>query len=130
MQNVIFMNGNLGKDPEIRVAGEHKIITFSLAERAGKDKTVWHDCQAWNATGENIAKFFKKGDKIIIQGALEYSEYEKDGNKIKRAVINVRAFDFAGGAKKEEPTPKTAFREADDITKKLQDNFDADEVPF
>ena len=54
--NKAILLGNVGKEPEVRMAGEHKVATFSVAttergftKKDGtkvEDKTDWHNVVA------------------------------------------------------------------------------------
>lgn len=111
--NKVTLIGNLGNDPEIRsTSGGNKVANFSLAtsrqwnSAAGEkqEKTEWHKCVAWNqgtrGTGlaDIIEKYVKKGDKLYVEGQIEYRQYE-DKDKQTRYVteINVREIILLGG---------------------------------
>ena len=113
--NKVTLIGNLGNDPEIRTTtGGSKVAQFSLAttrqwnSASGEkqEKTEWHKCVAWNqgtrGTGlaDIIEKYVKKGDKLYVEGRLEYRQYE-DKDKVTKYVteINVREILLLGGGK-------------------------------
>jgi single-strand DNA-binding protein len=104
--NKVTLIGNLGNDPEIRTTtGGNKVAQFSLAtsrqwnSTSGEkqEKTEWHKCVAWNqgqrGTGlaDIIERYVRKGDKLYVEGRVEYRQYE-DKEKQTRYVteINVR----------------------------------------
>ena len=100
--------GRLTKDPEARLAGEYKIVSFTIAvDRRDKNKTVdFIPCQAWNKTGEIILSYAKKGDQIGVVGSLEVRSYDKDGERRTAFSINVSNVDLLGGRKTETaPSP-------------------------
>ena len=111
--NKVTLIGNLGNDPEIRTTtGGNKVAQFSLAtsrqwnSASGEkqEKTEWHKCVAWNqgqrGTGlaDIIEKYVKKGDKIYVEGRVEYRQYE-DKDKQTRYIteVNVREILLLGG---------------------------------
>jgi single-strand DNA-binding protein len=113
--NKVTLIGNLGNDPEIRTTnGGNKVAQFSLAtsrqwnSASGEkqEKTEWHKCVAWNqgqkGTGlaDVIERYAKKGDKLYVEGRIEYRQYE-DKDKQTRYVteINVREILLLGGGK-------------------------------
>lgn len=122
-RNFFTVLGRIGKEPELKeLAGGKKVLNFSLAEQVDKEKTFWHNCQAWDKVAENIHKYFKKGERINIRGSVIYDEYEKDGVKRTFTKINVFEFDFieSKGAqstenKAVEPTKKNDFDDLDDL---------------
>ena len=111
--NKVTLIGNLGNDPEIRTTNNgSKVANFSLAttrqwnSASGEkqEKTEWHKCIAWNTGGKGtgladiIERYVKKGDKLYVEGRIEYRQYE-DKEKQTRYVteINVREVLLGGG---------------------------------
>lgn len=88
--NRVMLLGNLGADPELRVtAGGQAVLNLRLAttesyldsNNVRKEKTEWHQVSLWGKRGEALAKFLTKGDRIFIEGRIETSSYEKNGEK-------------------------------------------------
>lgn len=82
--------GVLGKDAETTFSkSSNKPITkFSVATTHGKkDKDgSWEDITTWHAvTAFNLNDFLidslKKGQKVYVEGRIDYQVYEKDGEK-------------------------------------------------
>jgi single-strand DNA-binding protein len=124
--NKVTLIGNLGADPEVRTTSNgNKVANFSLAtgrqwtspSGEKQEKTEWHKCIAWNSRGDRgpqladvIEKYVKKGDKLFVEGAIEYRQYE-DKDKQTRYVteINVRELILLGGGRAEggsAPAPR------------------------
>lgn len=90
--------GNVGQDPEVRVAGEHKVATFSLAttERGYTlqngtqvpERTEWHNIVLWRGLAEIAEKYVKKGDKLYIEGKIKTRSYD-DKNGVKRYATEI-----------------------------------------
>ena len=114
--NKVTLIGNLGADPEIRsTAGGNKVANFSIATSRQwsspsgekQEKTEWHKCIAWNARSDRgqmladlIEKFVKKGDKIYVEGSIEYRQYEDKEKQTKYVTeINVREIILQGGGR-------------------------------
>jgi single-strand DNA-binding protein len=111
--NKVTLIGNLGNDPEVRsTTGGSRVATFSLAtsrqwnDAAGakQEKTEWHRCVAWNSKGSNLAdiveRYVKKGDKLYVEGRIEYRQYEDKEKQTKYVTeINVREILLLGGGK-------------------------------
>jgi single-strand DNA-binding protein len=113
--NKVTLIGNLGNDPEIRTTtGGNKVAQFSLAtsrqwnSASGEkqEKTEWHKCVAWNqgsrGTGlaDIIERYVKKGDKLYVEGRIEYRQYQDKENQTKYVTeINVREILLLGGGK-------------------------------
>ena len=93
--NTAILKGRLGQDPELKQVGDKQVVNFSVATNDGtkdKPKTNWHNCSAWGRTAEVINQYFKKGDEIIVTGAIDYQKPES----ITYTKINVFRFEFCG----------------------------------
>ena len=99
--NKVILGGNLTRDPETRAAGSSTVCNFGLAiNRKYKDKeeTTFVDCEAWGATGENIARYCTKGRPLLVEGELALDQWtDKDGNKRSKLKVRVYGFQFVGG---------------------------------
>lgn len=91
MPTVITVVGNLVKDPEEKDFGLNKNVTkmrVACTDRipdgdgGWKDgDTAFYNVSAWRNLGKHVASTLKKGDKIIVQGRMKYSEFKKqDGS--------------------------------------------------
>lgn len=89
MLNKVQIIGHLGKDPELRQAGDTPVVNFSVAtserwnDKQGEkqEKTEWHNVVAWRALAENCNKYLHKGSKVYAEGKLQTRKWEdKDGN--------------------------------------------------
>lgn len=116
--------GNVGKEPEIRTTnGGSKVATLSVATSRkwtdGKgekqEKTEWHRLVVWNRGKSGLAdvveKYIGKGAKLYAEGAIEYRQYEKDGQTRYITEINVSELVLLGGDKKADPQPVEAESE-------------------
>lgn len=95
--NKILLMGRLGSEPETRDAGSTTITSFSLAtteKYKDKETTQWHQVQFWGKLGETIAKYVDKGHRLLVEGRVEYQEYEKDGVKRYSTKITGESFKF------------------------------------
>ena len=91
--NIAILMGRLTRDPELKyTTGGKAYATFTLAVQKTKDEAEFIDCIAWEKTAENIAEYFRKGNRILIQGRLNVSNYEQNGEK--RKFTRVQAFNF------------------------------------
>ena len=89
--NSVQLVGHLGQDPEIKSIGDGaSLIKMSLAtNETYKDKkgefqvkTLWHNLTAWRGLADHMAKNLKKGSHILVNGKINYNEWEaKDGSK-------------------------------------------------
>lgn len=97
MLNKVQLIGRTGKDPEVKhLDSGSTVASFTLAtsekfkDKSGetKEKTEWHNCQAWGKLAEIIEKYLTKGKLIFVEGKIQYREYEnKDGQKVRTTEI-------------------------------------------
>ena len=96
--NKITLIGNVGRDPDIQqTKSGTKVAQFSLATNRrmaagsdGEERTDWHRLTLWNRQAQFAEEYIKTGDRIYIEGRLEYDSYERDGVVIPTAEIQVR----------------------------------------
>lgn len=117
-----IFEGRLTKDPEVKSYGDNKKMTvFSVASDIGfgdYKRTVFHNCVATGKVGENITKYFSKGDQIIIEG--EPSQKKKDDKVYYSVVVN----NFSFGQSKSKDNQQQPNHKPED------NPFDDDSVPF
>ena len=108
-QNNATLLGNLTRDPEMAQAGQYQVCRFGVAvnEKYGeKESVLFIDCEAWGKTGEMIAKYFKRGSKILISGELKLDRWESaNGDKKSKIYLNVRSFSFPESKKSSGASP-------------------------
>ncbi len=97
--NTINIIGRLIQDPELRsINDDRKLAKFSIAynERwSTGEHTSFFDVIAWGRQAETVSNFFKKGQRMGIQGRLRQERFEdKEGNKRNRVVIVLNEFTF------------------------------------
>jgi single-strand DNA-binding protein len=101
--NKVMLIGNLGADPEVRSTNNgSRVANLSLAtsrqwtDQKGEkqEKTEWHKVICWNNKGFMLAdlaeKYMKKGDKVYVEGRVEYRTWE-DKEKQTRYVTEIVA---------------------------------------
>lgn len=84
--NVIVLVGNLTRDPELSHVGDKQtpVCKFGMATSRsykGEDKPCFIDVTCWSKTAEAVEQYCNKGDRVAINGRLEYDTWEKDGQK-------------------------------------------------
>lgn len=114
--NKAIIIGNLGSDPEVRTtAGGTRVANFNVAtsrrwtNAAGEqqEKTEWHKIVAWDKLAEIAERFLKKGERVYVEGEIEYRQYE-DKEGATKYVTEIRAREIimlgggeSGGAERE-----------------------------
>ena len=106
--NKVMLIGNVGSEPEIRTTGGGtKMAKFSLAtnrqwtDRSGQrqEKTEWHRITAWERIADLIEQYVHKGDRLYVEGSIEYSQTEDDAGKPRYWTdIVIREMVMLGGA--------------------------------
>lgn len=102
--------GNLTRDPELtNLKNDKRVVKFGIAinrkfKRGAEtvSEPAFLDCEAWDSGADLIAKFFKKGDPIIVHCSVRQETWDdkNGGGKRSKLVHRVNKFDFVPGAKK------------------------------
>lgn len=115
--------GNLMLDVELKtVSGDKKVLNNIIAINRGNDRVTKLPIVAWNGFAETIAKQYKKGDEILLQGTLQTTkrkvkdtEYEYDQTYL---LVEDIKFTYGRKSKKEreilEPQIDTSFIDSGD----------------
>lgn len=84
--NQITILGRLGNDPTTRDTRTETTVTHfdvavdeSYKNKAGEkiDKVTWFRCEAWNGRGKAIGQYIGKGNRILINGRIEFRSYDR-----------------------------------------------------
>ena len=134
--NKVMLIGNVGNDPDVRTTSSGTpIANMSLAttrkwkDGSGeqKEKTEWHRLTVWGKLVDVVERYVKKGDRLYVEGRIEYSETESDGQK--KYWTNVNVFEMVmlgspgdrdqggggrGGGFQSAPSPAPPISEPDD----------------
>ena len=119
--NKAFLIGRVGQNPELKTFdGGGKVANFTLAtskswkdKQTGekKEKTTWHNVQASGVKADVVMGLITKGSKIAIEGEIDNSSYEKNGEKRIFSRVNMLNFEFCDSKKKEEGAPQETSNE-------------------
>ena len=113
--NKVILMGRLTRDPEVRYSqGERQmaIARYTLAvdrrgrRDAGQDAQAdFINCVAWRQTAEFIANYFRKGQRIGLNGSIQTRQYQdKDTGKNRTAFeVVINNTYFVESKKAEEP---------------------------
>ena len=123
--NKIIIGGRIVNDLEPRSTEDGKhFLNFRIAINEGskeKQITNFFNVNAWNNVADFISKYFIKGRKILLEGSLKTSQYEKDGNKLTNTYILVHSAEFMDSKKEEK---EEEFTQPDKVV------FEDDDLPF
>jgi single-strand DNA-binding protein len=109
--------GNFTRDPELKqTPGGTSVANFTLAVRRAFVKEGQQDADfinfvAWGKTAEIICKYFKKGNKIAVRGAMRSRTWE-DQSKTRHHVVECHV------------------EEMEFVESRKQNNDNAEEDPF
>ncbi|MCQ2373618.1 MAG: single-stranded DNA-binding protein, partial [Phascolarctobacterium sp.] len=101
--NKVQLMGRLTRDPELKATSTGKsYANFTVACDYGKDKegkslTNFIPCSAWDKRAEAIAKYFSKGQRILITDGMLMVRSYKDPNSGENRTytyVDVRDFEF------------------------------------
>jgi single-strand DNA-binding protein len=104
--NKLILVGHVGRDPEVQATGKgKKVAHFSLAtnrriprDNGFEERTEWHRLTVWNRLAELAEEYIRKGDRLYIEGRIQYDSYERDGVTIPTAEVVVRELVMLGSA--------------------------------
>ncbi|HEX9886674.1 MAG TPA: single-stranded DNA-binding protein [Longimicrobiales bacterium] len=97
--NKIILVGNIGREPDIQTTQNGtKVAHLSLATNRRfpgegeeqRERTDWHRLTLWNRLAQFAEDHVQTGQKVYVEGRLEYDSYERDGVTIPTADVNVR----------------------------------------
>jgi single-strand DNA-binding protein len=118
--NKVVLIGNLGRDPEIRHSQQGlAVVNFSIAtseqwtdKNTGdrQEKTEWHNIVVFGKQAETCARYLSKGSQIFIEGRLQTSTYEKEGQTHYMTKIVVSNFQFLGDKQGSRDYPEPGLK--------------------
>ena len=110
LRNSVQLIGRLGKDPEVKMFGDKKKASFSIATSdAYKNQkgekvqdTQWHNVVIWGKLAGVAEKYLRKGQEVCIEGRLVHRDYETDKGE-KRFITEINVNDLVMlGSKNQE----------------------------
>lgn len=111
--NKAILLGNVGNDPEIRTTGSGTLVAkVSLAtnrewrDRTGakQEETDWHRLTFFGKLAEVVERYVQKGDRLYVEGRIEYSQTEYEGQTRYWTDVIVNELTLLGSAKPVEAT--------------------------
>lgn len=108
--NDVKLSGRLTRDPELKhTPAGVPVATFGLAvdRKFNREEADFIPITAWRKTAEFVAKYFRKGQRVIIaQGRIRIDPYtDRDGNKRTRFEVVADEVEFADSRKAPEDRP-------------------------
>ena len=141
--NKVILLGRAGQDAQVRMVGENKVATFSLATtekykdsktNEWKENTEWHNIVCWRHTADIAEKYITKGKEIYIEGKLRTRSWEdQSGNKKYVTEIVAETVQLLGKPEGHAaPQPATSYAPQRQQSKPLPPMGDPDDgdLPF
>ena len=109
MLNKVELIGRVGQTPTIRMVGDQKVASFTLATNEvykGKDgnyvsNTEWHNIEAWGNIAERAEKIVNKGGLYRVEGKIKYEKY-KGNDGVEKIAVKIRINELLSLEKKSE----------------------------
>lgn len=102
--NRVTISGNLTRDPEVRsTQSGMNILTFGMAvndRRRNNQTGEWEDyanfvdCVLFGNRADFLSRTLRKGTKVVVEGKLRYSSWERDGQRRSKLEVVVDDLDF------------------------------------
>jgi single-strand DNA-binding protein len=113
----ITVQGNIGKDPEIKFSGDLGIAKFSVAETPRtKNKisgqwedgeTIWFNVVVFGSQAEIVVDNYAKGDTVLIIGKFRQSNYKDKSGEMKTSLeINAESIAKVARSNKSRTAPR------------------------
>lgn len=99
--NKVVLVGRLTKDPELRAtASGVSVCSFTVAvdrryTQNGERQADFISCIAWRQSGEFVARYFTKGNRIALEGSIQTRSWDDGGNKHYATEVVVDHVEFA-----------------------------------
>lgn len=102
--NKIILVGHVGRDPDVQTTTSGtKVAHVSLATsrrfpRDGgmEERTEWHRLTLWDRLAQLAEDYIRKGDRLYVEGRMEYDSFERNGVTIPTAEVQVRELVMLG----------------------------------
>ena len=104
--NRVILLGRMVRDPEVRYTQATEPLAvcrfavavdrpFSRNRQEGEPTADFINCVCFGKRGENIGQYFRKGNRIAVQGRLQVNNYtDKQGSKRYSTDVIVDDFEF------------------------------------
>lgn len=130
--NKYMATGNLVRDMEVTFLANGTALgknTLAVKDEFKKDTTHFFNITAFGKTAETMGNLLHKGSKILIEGQLSQSTYEKNGEKRSSTDVIVNRFEFLD-SKKDSGTSYSKPEPKNDTSSFNADPFDKSGTPI
>ncbi len=113
--NKVFLLGNLTREPELRYTpGGAAVCEFGMAmnrtytsNNQTREEVCFVDIVVWGKTGELCQRYLAKGSQALIEGRLQYDQWEDKttGKRSSRLRVVADNVQFVGAARRDGGDP-------------------------
>ncbi len=97
--NKVFLLGNMTRDPELRYTpGGAAVCEFGIAvnrkftvNNQEREDTCFVDIVVWGKQAETTSRFLSKGSPVLIEGRLQFDQWEDKESGSRRSRLRVVA---------------------------------------
>ena len=117
--NRIILAGHVTRDPQLSyLPSQTAVVEFGLAasrkwkgqDGQVKEEVCFVDCRAYGKSAETLNQYVKKGSALLVEGRLQFDQWEKDGQKRSKHRVAVDSFQFGSkpdqSGESSRPTPR------------------------
>lgn len=133
--------GNLGRDPEYRVAASGNAVTniaIAITEKykdkdgVQKETTEWVNVVFFGKLADVAKQYLSKGSQVYVEGKLKTEKYEKDGVTRYSTKVVAEKLQMLGSAERKPKRENVDDEERHQLNKQTaeQDSFGHDDIPF
>lgn len=137
MFNLVVLTGRLTADPELKTTTNGiSVCSFTIAVdrrvKSGEDKqTDFINIVAWRSSAEFVSKYFKKGNVIGIEGAIQTRKYtDKDGNNRTTFEVVANNVQFVEGKKADNNVGASDETKQSFVEANFTEVSNDDDLPF
>ena len=103
--NKVFLIGNLTRDPELKhlpsgtaVADLRMAVSRKFRTQTGemKEDVCYVNVTAWGRQAETCDEYLSKGSPLLVEGRLQFEEWEKEGQRQSRLSVVAERTQFLG----------------------------------
>lgn len=132
--NRVILSGRLGADPDMRGS----VLKLRLAtnerrkDQSGNwsDHTEWHSVVVFGKRAEALSRLLAKGSRVLVEGKLRTSSWEKDGEKRYRTEVIADDVELYDGKRDAAPAQRRAPLADEAAVGNYLDRQDDDDLPF
>lgn len=102
--NKVILGGNLTRDAELKsIPNGSSVLEFGIAVNERRknnhtgqweDRPNFFDCTMFGNRADGLAPYMTKGRKVVLEGRLQWKQWEKDGQKRSKVNIIVNELEY------------------------------------